>query len=134
VDLFILPWLNEESSVSNFYGVLNEKLNALLESNGLTLLTCSGINSLTTDWYVDIRLGNELIVHEKFYTGLGPNDAPIDNIWREAVNTYLPNIEQYNLGYYLNGLLLRVVNLTNQPLYLDQNFSINVGININLTC
>jgi len=134
IELFIFPWLNNPTGPSNFSAVLNDRVNTFLISNGLTTSTCAGLNGLTSEWYVDIRIGSTILVQESFFTGNGINDVPTNSQWKTALTNYLPRIVFSNLGYFLNGNKLTVFNLGTQSLFLNQNFTLNVGINLNITC
>ena len=134
VEIYIFPWLNNNIGVSNFNGILSNRLNNLLAANGQTQSTCTGLNSMTSEWYLDLKIGNQVLIHQKFYTGFGPNDSPTNSDWKIALTNYLPVIIDNGLSYNLNGNKLTIINMGTQPLYLNQNLSLNVGININVTC
>jgi hypothetical protein len=89
---------------------------------------------LKSNWYVDLRLGNEIIIQEQFYTGFGPTDVPTNTAWRTALINNLPQLTAYNLGYFLNGNDLTIYNLTMTPINIGENLFLNVGINIEISC
>jgi hypothetical protein len=133
VDFSIYPWLNGDINVSNFSAILNNRLNNFLTSQGLLITDCV-LNSLKSNWYVDLRLGNEIIIQEQFYTGFGPTDVPTNTAWRTALINNLPQLTAYNLGYFLNGNDLTIYNLTMTPINIGENLFLNVGINIEISC
>jgi hypothetical protein len=133
-EIFTLPWLNGNLNVSSFSDILYNELNRVLSSVGQSVSTCQGVNSLTSEWYVDLRIGNNVLINKKFYTGFGIIDTPTNTNWDTALFNFLPDIINSGLTYYLNNNKLKVVNLGNQLLYLNQTLTLNVGININLTC
>jgi hypothetical protein len=134
IQLSIFPWLNNPIGVSSMNGVLLQTLNSYLTSIGQTLATCAGANNLISQWYVDIRLGNTILVQELFFTGNGINGVPTNSQWKTALVQFLPRLVFSNLGYFVNGNQLTVFNLGTQSLFLNQNFSLNIGINLNFTC
>ena len=133
VDFSIYPWLNGDITVSNFSSILNNRLNTFLTQQGLLITDCV-LNSLKSTWYVDLRLGSEILIQQEFYTGYGPTDVPTNVAWRSALINYLPQLTQYNLGYFLNGNDLTVYNLTMTPINLGGGLFLNVGINIEISC
>lgn len=131
--IFVYPWLNGNVTVSNFNGVLLQSLNIFLSSQGLTLNQC-GINTLQSDWYVDLRIGNTILVQELFFQGVGPNGYPTNQQWLDALNTYLPQIYNSGYGFTINGNEITITNLTSTPIYNNQLMTLNVGINIDINC
>ncbi len=53
--------------------MLQTLLNSLLAQSGFTQNLCD-LNSIVSNWYVDCRLDNQILVQEQFYTGYGIND------------------------------------------------------------
>ena len=133
VDFFIYPWLNGDANVSNFSTILNNRLNSYLLQEGLTLTNCN-LNSLKTTWYVDLRLDGNILIQVPFYTGYGQTDVPTNTQWKDALVNNLPQLTQYSLGYFLNGTMLTISNLTMTPMNLGELLSLNVGINIEINC
>jgi hypothetical protein len=133
VDFFIYPWLNGDVNVSNFSSILNNRVNEFLTSQGLTVNDCI-MNSLKSTWYVDLRLDNNILIQEEFYVGYGPTDVPTNTQWKTALVNSLPELTQYSLGYYLNGNMLTINNLTMTPMNLGESLTLNVGINIEISC
>jgi hypothetical protein len=133
VDFFIYPWLNGDVNVSNFSSILNNRVNEFLTSQGLTVNDCI-MNSLKSTWYVDLRLDNNILIQEEFYVGYGLTDVPTNTQWKTALVNSLPELTQYSLGYYLNGNMLTINNLTMTPMNLGELLTLNVGINIEISC
>jgi hypothetical protein len=105
----------------------------MLASSGLTLSQCVE-NSVATNWYVDLRIGTNIIIQDSFYNGYGLTDVPTNSQWRNALINYLPNIYEYGYTYFLNGNTLTITNLTCQTQNLREIVYLNVGININIDC
>jgi hypothetical protein len=134
VTLSIYPWLNSSSLITSFSGILNKQVEELLAENGTSITLCNGINTLRTEWYVDLKIGQTQLVQYKFYDGIGLNGYPTDGQWKLALKNSLPDLLNYNLWFNLNGNNLTITNLTNQPLYLAESLTLDVGININVNC
>ena len=134
VKINVFPWLNGNIGVTNFSGILSNTLNGLLSANGQTQATCAGVSSLSSSWYVDLKIGSTVLIHQLFYTGYGNNSVPTNQDWITALSNSLQNIIPFNLTYFINGNQLTITNLGTQTLYLNQNLSLSVGININVTC
>jgi hypothetical protein len=133
VDFFIYPWLNGDVTVSNLSSILNNRLNNYLTSQGLTTTDCI-LSTLKSTWFVDLRLNGEILIQEQFYVGYGPSDVPTNTDWKTALVNSLPQLTEYSLGYYLNGNMLTITNLTMTPMNLGELLTLNVGINIEISC
>jgi len=133
VDFNIYPWLNGDVDVSNFSAILSNRVNNMLASSGLTLNQCIQ-SSVETNWYVDLRIGGDIIIQELFYTGYGLTDVPSNRDWRNALIQYLPKLYDYGFTYFLNGNLLTITNLTCTERNIKETLSLNSGINISINC
>lgn len=131
--IFIYPWLNGNPTVSNFNGVLLSSLNTFLSSQGLSVDECV-MNTLQTDWYVDLRVGNTVLIQQIFFQGLGPNGYPTNAQWIDALNLYLPELYNYGYSFVINGTELTINNITSIPKFNNQIMTLNVGVNININC
>ena len=133
VEFSVFPWLNGNSTVSNFQGLLSQTLQTYLESEDLTLNDCI-TNTLATTWYVDLKLGDQQIILEPFYQGDGLNDVPTNSLWKNSLAANLDNLYRYGLNYFLNGNTLNVTNMDCIPKNLQTKLILNVGINISINC
>jgi hypothetical protein len=133
VEFAVFPWLNGDSTVSNFDGILQNRLQNFLSESGLTLNDCI-TSTLQTQWIVEMKLGEEYLIYEPFYTGFGLNDVPSRSMWKNAVGEYLDNLYEYGLNYFVNGNILNVTNMDCVPKNLNSTLSLNVGINISISC
>jgi hypothetical protein len=131
-DFNIFPWLNGDINVSNFNSVLANRVTNMLSESGLTLNDCIQ-NSVQTEWYVDLRIDDQVIIKEKFYSGYGYTDVPTNSMWRNSLIETLPTLYDYGFTYFLNGNTLTITSLscddTRQEL-----LTLNVGINISINC
>jgi hypothetical protein len=133
VDFFIYPWLNGDVTVSNFNSILSNRIDNMLALSGLTLSQCNQ-NSVSTEWYVDLTIGGNVLIKESFYNGYGYTDVPTNTQWRNALINYLPELYNYGYTYYLNGNTLTITNLSCLPQNMAETVSLNVGINISIDC
>jgi len=92
------------------------------------------LNSLQTEWYVDLRVGNTILIQQMFFEGLGPNGYPTNQQWIDALNQYLPSLNNMGYGFVIEGNQITINNLTSNPIYNNQVMTLNVGINININC
>jgi hypothetical protein len=132
------PW-DTNPQVQQFSGVLSYLLNQYLIDNGYTLNNCL-INTLNSQWYVDIRVNNVMIIQIPFFTGVGltvPNlSYPTTNTaWDIALTDALDELKVYGYDYYFTGNDSVVIynNICSEN---DNgiNLKINVGINFNILC
>jgi hypothetical protein len=132
-DYYIYPWLNGDVDVSNFSTILMNRLNNYLTSEGLLLTDCIQ-ESLQTQWFIILKIGNQNIIFEKFYDGFGINDFPSNNDWRNSLIIYLPNLYSYGYNYSLNGNFLTITSLTSNDTNFQFEVSLDVGINLSINC
>ena len=133
VDFNIYPWLNGDVTVSNFSSILSNRVNNMLAESGLTLNDCIQ-NSVESNWYVDLRIGGDIIIQELYYTGYGLTDVPSNRAWRNALIQYLPQLYDYGYTFFLNGNVLTITSLTCTERDAKEILSLNSGINISINC
>jgi len=129
----IYPWLNGDANVSNFSGILYYTLSNSLSKSGATLSECI-LDSVQTTWYVNLSIGGNVLINQPFYQGVGSQDVPSTNDWRNALLQYLPQLYNYGYTFFINGNNIRISNMTSTPNYLGGELSLNTGININVNC
>jgi hypothetical protein len=129
----IFPWIGVSTSVNSFSEVLYSVLNTYVASIGKTLNDCQ-LNSLYTDWYVDVRIDGNVVVQSSFFTGYGPSQVPTNNQWRSALLLYLSQLVNEGFYFYVNGNTVTVYRLECASDLTPSTLEINVGININITC
>lgn len=133
MDFYIFPWLNGDINVNNMQSILANRINKMLEDNGLTLNDCVE-SSVQTTWYVDLKIGSDQIIFENFYEGYGYTDVPTNNSWRNALIASLPNLYNYGFTFVLNGNFLKIVSTTCTEKNLEEIVKLNIGINISINC
>ena len=133
VDFNIYPWFNGDINATNFNSILSNRINNMLSESGLTLNQCYQ-NSVQTEWYIDLRINNQILIQNTFYSGYGYTDVPTELQWRNSLIYYLPILYDYGYTYYLNGNNLTITNLGCNSENLQDTVFLNVGININIKC
>lgn len=129
----IFPWFNGNTSVSNFNSILAAATNSAISELGKNATSCS-LDSVVSTWYVDLRIGDQIIIQEPYYTGYGSADVPTDEDWTNALLEYLPNLYNYGYTFYVEGDTISVMSTTPSPTFVDEIFSLNSGINIEINC
>jgi hypothetical protein len=132
-EFFVYPWLNGDPNVGNFNSILANRIDNMLSQNGLTLNDCVQ-NSVETQWYVDLRIGGELLIKEPFYVGYGYTDVPTLQMWRIALFDNLSLLYDYGFTYEIDGNILKIESLTCTERNIDELLTLNVGIQININC
>ena len=133
VDFYIYPWLNGDTSVSDFQSILTNRVNNYLTSIGSN----QGLynpNSVVSEWYLTLTIGSQTIINTYFYQGFGMNDYPSAYLWRQTLIDNLNNLYQYGYTYTLNGNLLTITNLNCVTENSLDAVTLGVGINITMTC
>jgi hypothetical protein len=128
------PWTNQ---IQSFGGVLSNVLNNYLGESGYELNDCI-TNTLTTQWYVELYIDNNLLVDNLFYNGIGYNlnnlSFPTTTQWDNALVVALNDLKNFGYDYYFNGDELVVYNPKCSTSNEGVNFKLNVGINFNILC
>ena len=130
---FIYPWLNGDATVSNFTGILANRVNKFYTQNDLNPEICTQ-NSVKSEWYLTLTIGSQTIINEFFYTGYGISDAPSDYTWRTTLINNLYKIYQYGYTYTLNGNKLTITNLRSVDNNTSEQVQLSVGINLSVSC
>ena len=126
--------LTEIISIPNetFVDILKNNITKAKES---TIGVCDD-NKVLTTWFLEFKLGNNVLTKNSFYTGLGNNDAPTETIWNNALNSILPNLISNNINYQtptdnqinLTDLFCKTINTDNK------NMTLNISVDVTLIC
>ena len=130
------PWSGTSSTIESFSDALFKSVNATVLSSGYTLSQCQR-NSLTSTWYVDLRLDDMILVQEPFFIGYGLdsiNSVPTNNDWLDALEDKLSTIYQYGMNYNVNSDRVIISNSGCLELFRNKTLSLNIGINIAINC
>jgi hypothetical protein len=135
VECSLYPW-NNDPRIQNFGGVLNIVLTNYLAETGYNISNCD-TTSISTEWYVDIRLNGNQIVNYKFFEGYGLNQSfssPSPQNWLDGLTSQLDELLNYGLNYVILDDVLIINNLTCTNFNLGNDIQVNVGINFNIYC
>ena len=131
------PWY-ESSTINSFSAVLGQTLNNYLTDNGYTLNDCL-LNTLTTEWFVELKIDDTTVVQYPFFSGVGYSDlnlsSPQNSDWDLALSIALNDLKIYGYDYYLTSTDTVVIyNAICSTSDEGVNFKLNVGINFNILC
>ena len=126
----IYPWEDKSSLVQSFKDILYQTVNNYIIQNNLT---CD-LNSLLTDWYIQIILDNNVVLNQYIYTGYGLYDTPSDIYWKQQLQLYVPQLSNQYLTYFLSENYLYVSNAGCEPLFTNKKLQLNVGLDFKLSC
>ena len=108
-------------------------LSSLLNQGGFDQSQCD-LNSIITNWYIDLRLDNQILIQELFYTGYGVSDFPSNTQVINSINTKLVGLYNYGLNYYLAGNTLVISNSTCYDDFTNKTLYLNIGVDIQINC
>ena len=98
------------------------------------------LNTLESDWYIDIRIDGSPIIIYPFFNGVGFSNptlsTPTANNWVDGLYDAFTNLLDYGLSYIINtdDQTITIYNNNCLPLNTTQNFELNVGINFTILC
>ena len=128
----IYPWTSNPNISNNFGEVLNYVISEYTNN------PLCDVNTITSNWYVNISLGGAQIINYKFFEGVGldlfENSYPTPNEWLTALESQLDNLFSYGLGYEISGNQVTIFTVTCDSLNLNSEFQINVGIDFSINC
>jgi hypothetical protein len=122
----------------DFFAVLGNVLNNYLSNNSYNINNCD-LNSLTTEWYVDVRINSAQTISYLFFNGSGYSNlissAPTLLAWKNALTFALQDLNNSGYDYYFTnkgGLVVYSLLCPDQEQQF--NFELNVGINFSILC
>jgi hypothetical protein len=130
------PWSGTSSTIESFSDALFKTVNAVVQSSGYTLSQCQK-NSITSTWYIDLRLDDTILVQQPFFTGYGlegPSSVPTNNDWLNGLENNLSSVYQFGLNYNVNSERIILSNSGCIELFRGKTLSLNVGINLLINC
>jgi len=127
----VYPWVEptSTSTAGNFQQMLTDTVTQVTSS----YTTCNQ-NTIVSQWYVDLRLDNTILVQEKFYTGYGGNDVPSNSDWITALDEKLELLYQDGLNYFINGNTIIIANSSCYDDFTNKRLYLNVGIDLTISC
>jgi len=118
---------------SSFGQILSQQLTSVVASSGYTTSQCD-LNSVLSEWYIDLRLDSNILVQQKFYTGYGNQASPSNSDWLNAAIAYFQYLYQDGMSYTINGNTITFSNTGCDPTFTNKTITLNVGINITINC
>lgn len=132
----LYPWTNPNitTTVTSFRDMLYQAITVYLSVLDVKLSDCA-LQSITSSWYVNVKIDGNNIVNQLFYTGYGINDAPSNTQWLDAINTYVTDeLLNEGLGFVISDETFTVTNLGCDPDFKDKEFQLNTGISFSISC
>jgi hypothetical protein len=133
----IYPW-ESDPQVTTITGVLGKVLNTYLINNGYELNDCV-LNSLTSEWYIQLKINNIVVIETPFFNGttysFAPLNAPTESQYYTALISSLNSLKTMGYDYYITENNTVVV--FNQLCQTNENgfvFTIDIGINFQIFC
>jgi hypothetical protein len=133
VEFSIYPWNNGDYTVSNFESLLFNRVNKMKTELGLNSSNCIN-ESLSSIWYVDFRINNNVVVKYQFYNGYGDDDVPTLNNWKNAINTSFASLPDYGYNYYISDDRATIYGISCDDSKTDNIVNLNVGIELKINC
>ena len=139
VECSLYPW-GSNPTVNSFGVVLSNVINNYLTTNGYDPTNDCILNSITSSWYVDIRVNGDLIASTPFFNGLGfglsGTSYPTPTDWINGINNSNSELQVYGLSFIIDEDNETIVVYNNNciPLSIQNVFEFNVGINFDIYC
>jgi hypothetical protein len=108
-------------------------LRKILEQQKINQKVCD-ITSMISNWFIDIRLDNQILIQENFYTGYGFNDTPTNTILANALTQYLDGLYDYGLNYNYAGKTIVISNSSCYDDFTNKKLYLNIGVEIKINC
>ena len=121
--------LNQYSGAEYIATAIEQSLN----ESGYEQFMCD-LQGMKSYWYVDVRLDDNVLIQEQFYTGYGSVDYPTQSTIINAINEKLENLYLYGLNYYFSGNNLIVSNSTCYDDFTNKRLYLNIGVMIDMVC
>ena len=121
--------LNQYSGAEYISTAIEQSLN----ESGYEQFMCD-LQGMKSYWYVDVRLDDNVLIQEQFYTGYGSVDYPTQSTIINAINEKLENLYLYGLNYYFSGNDLIVSNSTCYDDFTNKRLYLNIGVMIDMVC
>jgi len=126
--------INCSVNIDSMPTILTNSINSCVSKSGYTTTDCV-LSTLVSDWYVDVRLDNTILVQEKFFTGYGNQQYPTMTQWINALNSKLEYLYQDGLNYFIDeNNILTVSNTTCYDDFTDKALTVNVGVDVKINC
>lgn len=133
--LFSCPILpsNPNGSLMTFNQILYNTLISYLDGENIDITECL-INTLVSEWYINLKINDSTLINTVFFTGFGPNQVPSLDQWINALLNNLDTLNNYGYYGYIDGSELFVRTLTCVFSIRDINLELNIGIDLKINC
>jgi hypothetical protein len=128
----LYPW-NTNPEVNSFQVLLANILNEYYATQNINFSDCIS-TTITTSWFVDLRLNGVPLVQYPFYNGVGPTSAPTSAQWLLALEFSLSSLLSEGYSYVIDYVNETVTVYNNNCVPTFDDFSINVGVNFQVLC
>lgn len=128
----LYPWTSDPNTTS-FGVVLNQTLQDYFISQSINPGDCQ-LNSIVSNWYVDIRINGVLITQYQFFTGIGTAGYPTSTEWIDGLRDALDGLQTSGYGYNIDEDTNELVVFNNNCLPNFDDFQLNVGLNFEIYC
>ena len=134
VECPIYPW-DADPDLLSFGTIFANTLVNYLQSSGLTTNDCI-LNTVTSNWYVDLKYGGVSLVSNLFATTVGYQNFPSANDWLTALTDSLNDLQTFGFDYDIDSKndTVAIYNVNCIPVDDEDIFEINVGINFSILC
>jgi len=119
--------------IDNYQTVLINSVTTAAVNEGYTINDCL-LDTLTSKWYVDVRLTGVVLAQDLFYSGYGGTDIPTEQQWITAVDETFDDLQSQGLGYDISGTTINVYSKDCSDDLRGKKLDINVGVNVNIKC
>lgn len=142
VECGLFPWVDTSTFrgtyAQSFGVVLGILLNNYLSENSIDINNCI-LDSIQSEWFVDIRIDDVIVYQQPFFNGVGYTDpnlsVPSDEAWLDAVFMGLESLINFGYSYYLtNNDNVVIYNQVCSVSEVGINFKLNMGINFIISC
>jgi hypothetical protein len=133
-----LKGFNGSTTTQSFNTILVNTITEYLAQKNTEINDCL-VNSIQSNWYVNIKFNNNVIINYLYFQGLGLYNnnfsAPTIDQWIQGVTEALSDLQNYGLSYILEDSgVITVFNINCIPLNILQTFEISSSINFNILC
>jgi len=134
VECPLYPW-NSDPNYNTFGSLLAIVIKNKIQPSGITLNDCQ-LNTVTANWFVDVRYDGIPLVIQSFATTNGYNSYPTNQQWINGLNTALTSLQNSGYNYFIDedNETVSVYNVNCVVLENNDLFQINVGINFTILC
>ena len=130
----VYPFTN---NVTSFDAILGNIVNTYLNNNNLDFNQCLD-TSISSTWYVDIKINGQQLIQYPFYNGVGYTfnglSYPSNTEWLNGLDSALTSLSNYGYGYYFQNDSVVIYNNICSIQGGGLVLKIGVGINFNIIC